>query len=134
MEKIIPLEIYTPKGKYLSVDADFIKVQSSVAVLGILPNHAPLITKIEICPLTIRIQGKDYLYAVGGGILNIKKDHSAVLLLDSIERSDEIDYSRAEESKKRAEERLEKITEEIDIARAKASLSRALNRLSVRKE
>lgn len=129
---LIHLEIYTPKGKYLEIDCDYFSLTSTVSVLGILPGHAPLITKIKICPLTIKYQDKVFKYALGGGLLNIKKDHSAVLLVDSIERSDEIDYSRAEEAKKRAEERLTSSNNEIDITRAKAALSRALNRLSIK--
>ena len=86
------VEIYTPTGKYFSGDVEFLSVTSSVAVLGILPDHAPLITTLEICKLTIKIASEELNYAIGGGVMHIKKDHSVVLLLDSIERSDEIDF------------------------------------------
>ena len=132
MNKTIHLDIYTPTGKYLSTDVDFIKVTSSVSVLGILPGHAPLVTTLEICILTLKTNSKETRYAIGGGVLNIKKDRSATMLLNSIEKSDEIDFMRAEESKKRAEERLEARHEDIDVTRAKAALSRALNRLSLK--
>ena len=125
------VEIYTPTGKYFSGDADFLTVTSSVAVLGILPYHAPLITTLEICKLTIKIGSKELDYAIGGGVMHIKNDHSAVLLLDSIERSDEIDVERAKEAQKRAEARLANNSDEIDIKRAQIALSKALNRISV---
>lgn len=131
MNKTIHLDIYTPTGKYLSSDVDFIKVTSSVAVLGILPNHAPIVTTLEICKLTLKKGNEEFNYAIGGGVLNIKKDRSAVMLLNSIERSDEIDFNRANEAKTRAEDRLKNQQEDIDVARAKAALSRALNRLSL---
>ena len=134
MEKTFRVEIYTPTGKYLSTEADFLRVTSSVAVLGILPNHAPLITTLEICKLTIRNGSQESIYAISGGILNIKKDHSAVLLLNAIERNDEIDIERARNAQRRAEERISSHNEEVDISRAKAALSRALNRISVSKE
>lgn len=134
MNKFIHLDIYTPTGKYLSSDVDFLKVTSSVAVLGILPGHAPLVTTLEICKLTLRINNVDNYYAIGGGVLNIKKDRSAVMLLNSIERSDEIDFNRASEAKSRAEERLNARSEELDVTRAQAALSRALNRLSLKDE
>ena len=134
MNKTIHLDIYTPTGKYLSTEVDFIKVTSSVAVLGILPGHAPLVTTLEICKLTLRSNSKDSVYAIGGGVLNIKKDRSVVMLLNSIERSDEIDFKRASDAKARAEERLNARHEELDIARAQAALSRALNRLSLKDE
>ena len=131
MNKTIHLDIYTPTGKYLSTEVDFIKVTSSVSVLGILPGHAPIVTTLEICTLTLRTNSKDSVYAISGGILNIKKDRSATMLVNAIERSDEIDFMRAKESKKRALERLEARNEDIDVTRAKAALSRALNRLSL---
>ena len=128
------VEIYTPTGKYFSGDVNYLTVTSSVAVLGILPEHAPLITTLEICKLTIKINSKEFNYAIGGGVMHIKKDHSVVLLLDSIERSDEIDLERAKEAQKRAEERLKRNDEEIDIKRAQIALAKALNRISVYKK
>ena len=128
------VEIYTPTGKYFSGDVSYLSVTSSVAVLGILPDHAPIITTLEICKLSLKINSKELNYAIGGGVMHIKKDHTAVLLLDSIERSDEIDIARAKEAQKRAEERLAKVNEEIDVKRAQAALSRALNRISVCKQ
>ena len=134
MDKKLHLDIYTPTGKYLAMDVDFIKVTSSVAVLGILPGHAPLVTTLEICKLTLKNNNEEFNYAIGGGVLNIKKDRSIVMLLNSIERSDEIDFKRAEDSKNRAETRLSSHQDDIDLARAKAALSRALNRLSLKEE
>ena len=128
------VEIYTPTGKYFSGDVSYLTVTSCVAVLGILPEHAPLITTLEICKLTIKINSKEFNYAIGGGVIHIKKDHSVVLLLDSIERSDEIDLERAKEAQKRAEERLKRNDEEIDIKRAQIALAKALNRISVYKK
>ena len=124
MNKTIHLDIYTPTGKYLSTEVDFIKVTSSVAVLGILPGHAPLVTTLEICKLTLKSNSKESVYAIGGGVLNIKKDHSVVMLLNSIERADEIDFKRAEDARQRAEERLIARHEELDILRAKANVKR----------
>ena len=128
------VEIYTPTGKYYSGEAEFLSVSSPVAVLGILPDHAPIITTLEISKLVIKNKSKEVSYAIGGGIMNIKKDHTVVLLLNSIERSDEIDVLRAKEAQKRAEERLASNSEAIDIKRAEAALSRALNRITVSKE
>ncbi len=134
MEKSFRVEIYTPTGRCLSSESTFLRVTSSVAVLGIMPNHAPLITTLEICKLTIKNNNQETNYAISGGVMHIKKDHSVVLLLNAIERSDEIDVNRALEAQRRAEERLTLRNNEIDVNRAKAALSRALNRISVSKE
>ena len=132
MDKNFKVEILTPFGHYLSTEADYLSTTSSVGVIGILPNHAPLISTLEISKLIIRRGASELVYAIGGGVIHIKKDHSVTLLVESIERKDEIDVERARSSKERAEQRLQdKTASEIDIQRAKASLLRALNRLSV---
>ena len=131
MANSFKVEIYTPVGKYFVGDATYLTVTSSVAVLGILPDHAPLITTLEICKLSIKVNSKELNYAISGGVMHIKKDNEVVLLVNSIERSDEIDINRAKEAQKRAEERLSKHDDEIDVKRAQAALSRALNRISV---
>ena len=132
MEKKFKVEIYTPYEKYLLTDSDYLSVKTAMGVIGILPNHAPLVSTLEISKLTIKNDGKEMTFAISSGVINIKKDHKVVLLVDSIESKDEIDVARALDSKKRAEERInDKDQAEIDIARARASLARALNRLEV---
>ena len=134
MNKKFRVDILTPFGKYLSTDADYLSVSTSMGVIGILPNHAPLISTVEISKLEIRDGNSKLIFAVGGGLIHIKEGTNVVLLLDSIERSDEIDVARALEAKKRADDRLSRHSDDIDVARAKAALSRALNRLSVSNE
>lgn len=131
MEKSFKVEIYTPYGKYLVTDCDYLSVKTGMGMIGILPNHAPLISTLEISKLVIKNGGKEDSYAITGGVIHIKKDHTVVLLVDSIESKDEIDVSRALEAKERAMERLSTLSSEIDVIRAKAALSRALNRLEV---
>ena len=134
MDKVFHIDVYTPTGKYLSIDADYLKVTSTLSVLGILPNHAPLITTLEICKMVIRSSGVEKSFAISGGVMHIKKDHSVTLLLNSIESAEEIDLDRALDAKRRAEERLATNLEEVDVARAKAALSRALNRISIKQD
>lgn len=128
------VEIYTPTGKYFSGDAEFLSVLTPVAVLGILPDHAPLVTTLEICKLVIKNKSKEEKFAISGGVMNIKKDHTVILLVNAIERSSEIDVFRAKEAQKRAEQRLSNNSDAIDVKRAEAALSRALNRITVSKE
>ena len=131
MTNSFKVEIYTPTGKYYSGDVSYLTVTSPVAVLGILPDHARLITTLEICQLSFKVNSKEFKYAISGGVMHIKKDHTVVLLVNSIERSDEIDLDRAKEARKRAEQRLASKSDQIDVKRAEAALSRALNRISV---
>ena len=52
-------------------------------------------------------------------------------MADACEKCEEIDIARAEEAKKRAEERLKSQSPDIDHARAEAALRRSLIRLKV---
>ena len=130
MENKLTIFILTPQGKYLRTSADYLGVVSTSGALGILPNHSPLITKIAISEMVIRNNGETLSYAVSGGLMNVKENSEVTLLLNAIERSDEIDINRAEAAKSRAEKHLED-DDDIDIARAKAALSRALNRIAI---
>ena len=72
-------------------------------------------------------------FAIGGGFLEVHSDKVTVLA-DVAENADEIDAERAEEARKRAEERLQNPNTDqtsVDLARAQASLQRALLRLNV---
>jgi len=123
------LDIYTPFGHYLKTNASFLEVQSEDYLLGIMAGHAPLISTLVISKMVIEINSIRYLYAIGGGLININKD-GITLLLDSIERSDEINLQRAIEAQKRAEKRLNDLDDKsIDKNRAKLALARAINRI-----
>ncbi len=131
MDKKLKVTIYTPFGLYLQTEADYLSTTSAVGVIGILPNHAPLVSTLEISKLVIKNNSEENIYAIGGGVIHIKKDRSVVLLLNSIESKDDIDVDRAYASKKRAEERLQSNSSEVEVNRAKLSLLRANNRIDV---
>lgn len=126
------LDIFTPKGKYFSNDVEFLEVRNDDSVLGILAHHTPLISTIKLGVIKIRFNGKTRYYATTGGLLNVKKDNTVSLMLNTIERGDEIDVERAKRSIKRAEKHLQE--EGSDKARAEASLERANNRLLAAEE
>ena len=123
------LEIFTPFGKYYDRYVDELVIQTDDYVLGILPNHTPLVSKVKVSKMFIIQNGDRKCYAIGEGLLNISKD-GVTLLLESIESKDDIDIDRAKDAKKRAEERLATLVN-IDVERAQRALNRANNRISV---
>ncbi len=132
MKNSFLLKIVTPFGIYLSEEVEYLSVQAPHSVLGILPNHAELISTVLLSEMKIRIHGTYFYYAISDGVLHVKKDET-VLLLNSIERSDEIDVDRANKAKERAEQRLLRKydDDEVDVIRAESALKRALNRIKV---
>ena len=127
--KTFLLEIYTPYGKYFDRYVEELVIQTTDYVLGILPNHTPLVAQVKVSKMIIIQNGERKCYAIGEGLLNVTKD-GVTLLLDSVEGKDEIDINRAKEAKSRAESRLNN-TLNIDIERALRALNRANNRISI---
>jgi F-type H+-transporting ATPase subunit epsilon len=123
------LEIFTPFGKYFDRYVEELVIQTDDYVLGILPNHTPLVSKVKVSKMYIIQNGDKKCYAIGEGLLNITKD-GVTLLLESIESKDDIDIDRAKDAKKRAEQRLATLVN-IDVERAQRALNRANNRISV---
>ncbi len=126
----IKLEIVTAERVVFSDDVEIVIAPGVEGELGILPHHAPLITTLTSGELLARKAGDEYSLAVGGGFLEVHPDR-VIVLADSAERADEIDISRAEAAKKRAEERLSHPAQGVDVARAQAALHRALARIEV---
>ena len=127
--KTFLLEIYTPYGKYLDRYVNELVIQTEEYVLGILPNHTPLVAKVKTSKMEIVQNGEKKCYAIAEGLLNVKKD-SVTLLVESIESKEEIDIERARQAKSRAEERLKQPLN-IDVERATKALIRANNRISI---
>jgi len=88
-------------------DADIVLVPGEMGLMGILPNHAPLLSTLKYGILTVRSQGIEQYFTVAGGIVEIQPDIVTVLA-DAAENVMEIDVSRAEAARRRAEEFLAK--------------------------
>ena len=126
----IRLDVVTAEGMVYSDDVDVVVAPGVEGQLGILPHHAPLMTILQPGELRARKGGEELYLAITGGFLEVRPDR-VIVLADAAERVEEIDISRAEEAKRRAQERLKHPTAEIDLARTEASLRRALTRLEV---
>ena len=128
------LEIITPEKPIFKDQIESVTIPGTQGSFQILKNHAPIISSFEIGIIKVKKAASETYYTTSGGTVEVS--HNKVLVLaDSIEKVEDIDEDRAEQAKKRAEERLRKKHEEnIDEARAKAALNRALNRLNAVKK
>jgi len=127
----IRLDIVTAERAVYSEDVEMVIAPGVEGQLGILPHHAPLMTMLEPGELIVKKSGDEFCLAVSGGFLEVRPDR-VIVLADSAERAEEIDIARAEEAKRRAEQRLvERYVPGVDAARVEASLRRSLIRLKV---
>ena len=129
MGKTIRVEIITPDRLLKAADVSMVVARATDGDIGILPNHAPLITSLAIWPVKLKYEeAPDEYIAICGGFLEVS-DNKITILTPVGELPTEIDLARAEAAKARAEERLKRHDESIDISRAEIALKRALARL-----
>jgi F-type H+-transporting ATPase subunit epsilon len=100
-----PLRVVSVERSLFEGDVDFVVANGAAGELGILPHHAPLMTILKPGVLKIRQGGEEQLLFVGGGFLEVLPDRVTVLA-DVAEHADEISVERAEEARRRAQERL----------------------------
>ncbi|MFF2092555.1 F0F1 ATP synthase subunit epsilon [Paenibacillus sp. NPDC058174] len=124
------VEIVTPERKVYAETANMVSVTGVEGELGILPNHIPLVTALRIAPIVIKRDNKVDVIAASGGFIEVRKD-KIVILAESAELATNIDISRAQSAKERAEQRLAAKRDEIDYRRAELALQRAMNRINV---
>ncbi|MEK7354612.1 MAG: F0F1 ATP synthase subunit epsilon [Chloroflexota bacterium] len=130
MPDTIKLDIVTAERVVYSEDVDIVVVPGIDGELGILPHHTNLMTTLQAGELRARRAGEEVCMAISGGFLEVRPDR-VIVLADSAERDTEIDLARAEEAKRRAQERLAHRVPGIDAARAEAALARSLARVKV---
>lgn len=80
--------------------ADMVIAPGVEGVLGILPNHTPLISLLAHGELVIRKGGAEEYFAIYGGVLDVRPD-KVVVLADSADFSDQISLRAAEEARER---------------------------------
>src|SRR5947208_6990019 len=130
----IELVVVTPERQLLREPVSETTLPGAGGCLGVLPGHAPLITELGIGELTYRRKGATEAghLAIISGFAEVLGDRVTVLA-ETAERPEEIDVSRAEEAKKRAEQRLASAAADpnLDWSRAAIALQRSLIRIQV---
>jgi len=127
-EKIITMEVVTPEHHVCTLETEAVVVPAFEGYLGVLPNHAPLITQLGIGVVTYKVGGQEKKIAITGGFMEVA-DNKIVILADTAEMAEDIDIERAIAAKERAERRLRERAENLDYVRAQAALQRATARL-----
>ena len=126
----LKFEMVTAERMVYSDDVDVVIAPGVEGQLGILPNHASLLTMLQPGDLVVRKEGEETEMFVSGGFLEVMQNR-VTLLADVAERAEEIDIARAEEAKRRAEEQIKQAPPEMDLAVAEAALRRALARIKI---
>ena len=126
----LTLQLASADRSLVNEQVDEVEIPGADGSFGVLPGHTPLLALLGAGELWYR-QGQDKHYlALAFGFAEVGPDR-VTILAQIAEKPDEIDISRAEAAKRRAEERLSKPTMEMDFERARISLLKSLIRLQV---
>ncbi len=125
------LDIVTPTKIIESENISYVRCPGKDGLFGIMSGHREAIIALDLGEIKITSDNKDAYYATSGGFVEITKN-KINLLVETIEKSTDIDKDRAEASLKRAQDRL-KSNDDIDFKRAETAMVRALNRLTISK-
>ncbi|MEW5984791.1 MAG: F0F1 ATP synthase subunit epsilon [Acidobacteriota bacterium] len=129
----LALEIVTPDRALVHEEVDEVQLPGSEGYLGILPGHTPLLTSLRVGQAWYRKGTEKTYLSIAFGFAEVLPDRVR-LLAQIAERADEIDLTRAEEEKRRAEEQLEAARTgamDVDLERARISLMKAMIRIQV---
>ncbi len=103
----IRCEIVSQDRMVFEGDADIVLVPGEGGIMGILPNHSPLLSTLKMGVLTVRFQGQEQNFTISGGVVEVQPSIITVMA-DAAENVDEIDLARAEAAKRRAVDLLAK--------------------------
>ena len=127
------VEIVTPIRELNLQDVSYLRCPGLDGSFGIMNDHREGIFALSVGEIKVSQGGKNEYYATGGGFAEIFND-SVKLLVESLEKSNEIDVKRATEALERAKARRKNMDDNVDTIRLESSLTRALNRLKVSKK
>ena len=124
------LRVVSVERSLFEGDVDFMVATGGEGELGVLSRHAPLMTILKPGSLRIRPSGggEEQVLFVGGGFLEVLPDRVTVLA-DVAEHAEEISVERAEEARRRAQEKLAGTLTEAEETEFQNALAMAEARL-----
>lgn len=121
-----PCEVLTPEGEVFSGDVEMVSTRTTLGLIAILANHAPLLARLEPTELRIYRGESDIVrYAQAEGFMQMSENHALLLLEEALE-IDSLERGQLEQDRDRARSALEAAPEgSEEAARAGRELRRA---------
>ena len=129
---VFTLEIVTPTRIFEAGEVSYVRCPGTDGSFGVMSGHREAVIGLDVGEIKVTQGGKDSFYATSGGFAEITIE-KVQLLVETVEKADEIDSGRAEASLTRAKGRVSGEEDGSDSKRAEAALFRAVNRLRVSK-
>jgi len=119
------VDIVSIEGQIHQGEAAMVFAHGELGELGILPRHAPLLTRLK--PGAVRVRdadGSEQSFFVGGGILEVLP-HLVTVLADTAIRAKDVDEAKAAAAKERAVKMMADAKTETDLVRARNEMIQA---------
>jgi len=133
MVNTLKLEIVTPDGIVVSVDAEMVTLPGAEGQIGILPQHIPLMSQVVPGEIIVRTGETNRYLAVGEGLVEIT-GNAVSILTDMAVAVENIDEAKAEEERQRAEYRLKEKLSAEEVASVQAALARSMAEVNVKRQ
>lgn len=135
MSEALQVSVITPKAQKAQVYANALIAPTVEGQVTVLPGHAAYLTTLEPGGVVIRSDGPEQVFFTAGGLLEVQENR-ALLLLQSAERIEDIDVTRAEQEQVAAATRLGQLSgpEHVDYLKQQRRLHRAQARLDTVRE
>lgn len=127
---ILKICVITPDQVFLNQEAEEVILPTNTGLMGVLKNHAPLITALEIGVMLIRVKKDWTSFALMGGFALVKQNRITVLVNEA-ESEATIDRVEAEESFVNTKRRFEQATDQKQKVEANFAFKRARARFQV---
>ena len=111
------VEILSPEGEVFNDDVEMVSTRTSLGVIGILANHAPVLATLEPTELRLYKSDSEILrYAQSEGYLQVGHNH-AMLLVQDAQTPEQLDANVLRERLAEAERELEQAGEDTERRR-----------------
>jgi F-type H+-transporting ATPase subunit epsilon len=126
----LQLQIVSADRALVNETVDEVEIPGWDGYFGVLPGHTPLLAVLHVGELWYRQGSEKHYLMIALGFAEVQPDR-VTILAQGAEKAEEIDLARAEQAKKRAEERVSRPTVDMDAERARIALLKSLIRLQV---
>lgn len=135
MAKTLQVDIVSAEQAIFSGKAEMVIAPGEAGEIGVLPEHAALLTRIKPGTVRIKIPGesREEIIYVSGGMMEVQPDVVTVLADTSV-RAENLDEAKALEAKRAAEDAIANRTGDMEIAEAQAVLAESVAQLAAIKK
>jgi F-type H+-transporting ATPase subunit epsilon len=134
----LQISILTPERPFWSGEAEEMILPTETGEMGVLKNHAPIITGLDVGAMLIRTKESWNSFAIMGGFAVVKKNQ-VTILANEAEAANTIDSDEAKNAFENAKANLEKadgVKQKVEAnfafkrAKARFQVVKVLNKLS----